>query len=166
MVSHISQIDFFEKRNDIRIYSSENVYVFNDAAAKFINDQGIKNFIYPFENAYTNLMRGKNRNGIVPLYFLPPLFTSRMPVNEIDKDFSDEKNEYAKVVINGITAVIPKFYIALFQFKRKLKGFNNFLIDLSYISPSKGLLKKILEKYDKGEAYQPSKTFNFKKGLG
>ena len=166
MISHISQKDFFVGFAKINLFASEDIYLFNDAAIKFIREEGIKNYIYPFENEYVNLIHGKDRFGIVPLFFVPALFNSRMPVNQIKNDFSDGKGEYKKFIINGITTIVPQTPTALFQFKRKLTDFNNFLIDLSFLSPSKGTLKKLMEKYNSGEAYQPSKTFNFKKGLG
>ncbi len=166
MLSHISQMKLLKSLKGIKMFGSENIYVFNDAAAKFLYENGLTKYIYPFENEFTNIKTMKNKNGIVPLFFKPTLFNSRMPVNGIKKDFKDEKLEYEKFVKNGITITVPKIPVALFQFKRKLSEFDNFLIDLSFIEPSKGILKRVLEKYKKGEVYQPSKTFNFKKGLG
>ena len=166
MLSHISQIRLLKSLKNISIFSSENVYVFNDAAAKFLQENGVKKFVYPFENEYPNLIAMQNKNGVVPLFFKPSLFNSRMPVNAMKKEFKDNKFEYEKFIKNGITITVPKIPVALFQYKRKLKGFSEFLIDLSFFEPSKGLIKKVFDKYEKKEAFQPSKTFNFKKGLG
>ena len=166
MISHISQFDFIKFKN-VRIFSSENIYIFNDAAIRFLQDNGISHYVYPYENEYPNLLSGNDRRGIVPLFFYPQLFYSRMPINSIKDEFDDDRQSYKKEVVDGITIVTPKIPVSLFQFKNKLlgKGFSSFLIDLSDINPSQNVFKRLMKSYDRVEVYQPSKTFNFKKGL-
>jgi putative protease len=70
-------------------------------------------------------------------------------------------------VINGITTVLPTIPVALFQYSAKLNqmGFTRFLIDLSFETPSKKTIKKLMLKFKNAEQMHPSTTFNFKKGL-
>jgi putative protease len=44
-------------------------------------------------------------------------------------------------------------------------GFSCFLIDLSFETPSKKTIKKLMLKFKNAEQVHPSTTFNFKKGL-
>jgi putative protease len=151
--------------------TNENVYTFNDAAIMFLNEQNIKNYIYPFENDFENLDQLKQRDGIVPVYFYPRLFYSRMPVNidtQGDKDFIDDRGEnFRRFVRNGMTIVVPGEPVSLLQYKSKLtsKGFRNFLIDLSFEKPSGNILQKLIKRLKHSEQVQPSTNFNFVREL-
>ena len=168
MVSHLSQKMIIPE--DSIVIANENVYTFNDAAINLLQQENIKLFCYPLENEIDNLFSLKNKKGIVPVYFYPELFYSRMPVRINDKfqQFSDDKNfEFQKVIKNGLTIVIPKNPVSLTQYKSKLeaKGFGRYLVDVSYEKPSDKRLNTIIRKLKASEQIQPSVTFNFKKGL-
>ncbi len=147
--------------------TNENVYIFNDAAIMFLNEQSIKNYIYPFENDFENLDQLKQRDGIVPLYFYPRLFYSRMPVSPdtpAGNDFIDDRGEhFRRFVRNGMTIVVPGEPVSLLQYKNKLtsKGFRKFLIDLSFEKPSGNILQKLIKRLKLSEQVQPSTNFNF-----
>jgi len=171
MISHISQKLFLPDR--VQISVNENVYTLNDASIQFLKEEKINMHIFPFENDFDNLVKGKNRSGIVPIYFYPELFYSRMPVklddsnsNEVS-DFEDRDNTYRKIVRDGVTTVVPKIPVSLLQYKDDLhkKGFRRFLIDLSYEKPSQNTFNRLQKKYKYSEAEQPGFGFNFKLGL-
>ena len=151
--------------------TNENVYTFNDAAIMFLNEQNIKNYIYPFENDFENLDELKQRDGIVPIYFYPRLFYSRMPVSmdtSNDNDFIDDRGEhFRKIVRNGMTIIVPGIPVSLLQYKNKLtsKGYRKFLIDLSFEKPSGNILQKLIKRLKRSEQVQPSTNFNFVKEL-
>ena len=169
MLSHLSQRVILPENTFCS--TNENVYMFNDAAIMFLNEQNIKNYIYPFENDFENLEQLKQRDGIVPVYFYPRLFYSRMPVNidtQGDNNFRDDRGEnFRRFVRNGITIVVPDIPVSLLQYKSKLtsKGFRNFLIDLSFEKPSGNILQKLIKRLKQSEQVQPSTNFNFVKGL-
>ncbi len=164
-LSHLSQKEFLPK--DCRFLTNENVYCYNDAAAQTLYNEDAQWITCPFENEYENLLRGGCRSQIIPVYFFPKLFFSRQPV-KIGAEFKDDKGQsFRKEVRDGITIVVPEKPVAILQFYRKLtdKGFNQFLIDLSFTSPSKHVLKRLTKKLHNSEQEQPSGSFNFKKGL-
>ena len=171
MISHISQklllpIGF-------RASVNENVYALNDAAIQFLKEDNSALYIYPYEFDYENLINGKDRNGIVPLYFYPELFHSRMPVkmDKPDSDgyshFKDRDHLYRKIVRDGVTIVIPELPVSLFQYKDNIhkNGFRRFLIDLSHVKPSQNTFNRLQKRYKYSEAEQPGYAFNFKLGL-
>lgn len=167
VISHLSQKELIPK--NCRIITNENVYIFNDAAAKCITSEGIQIFSYPQEIDFETLFSLKNKNGIVPVYFHPELFHSRMPIamenqNELKDDTNLQLSRYRK---NGITSIVPTRPVAIFQSKNKLKnnGFYRYLIDVSYESPSKNRMKTLRSRLNRSEQIQPSTTFNFVKGL-
>ncbi|MDP2889869.1 MAG: peptidase U32 family protein, partial [Bacteroidota bacterium] len=167
-ISHLSQKMLLPK--GARVSCNENVYVLNDAAAKALNDEQISDFIYPQENDLENLLSMKNRQGIVPLYFYPELFYSRMPVksHQESKMFADENNKKFRITVkDGITIVYPTIPVALFHYRNQLEqnGFNRFLIDYSGEIITANVVKRILKKYLNSESVQPSTSFNFKLGL-
>jgi putative protease len=167
-ISHLSQKMLLPK--GVKISCNENVYVLNDAAAKVLNDEQIVDYVYPQENDLENLLSMKNRQGIVPLYFYPELFYSRMPVksHQESKMFADENNKKFRIEVkDGITIVYPTIPVALFHYRSQLEksGFNRFLIDYSGEIITANAVKRILKKYLNYEAVQPSTSFNFKLGL-
>ena len=110
------------------------------------------------------------KNGIVPVYFYPELFYSRMPVQlETTGEFStdDSKTKYRRFRKNGITIIVPDRAVSILQHKNRLvqQGFSNFLIDVSYDMLSKNRLKTLKTRFLKSEQIQPTTTFNFTKGL-
>ena len=166
MISHISQKEILPK--NIKILTNENVYIFNDAAIAFLQSEDINSYVYPLENEITNLFKSSDRNGIVPLYFHPQLFLSRVPVKTGDNYIIDDRNEkFQKNVRDGLTVIVPEAAISLLQYKRELQknGFHKWLIDLSSVKPSKNIYNTIMKRFINSEQIQPSTTFNFKKGL-
>jgi putative protease len=168
VVSHISQEDLLPK--GCKIITNENVYAFNDAAIKFYKTKGVSTFCYPQEIDFETLFSLSNKDGIVPTYFYPELFHSRMPVNlhDTDNKFTDDMDiKLQRFRKNGITSVVPAIPVSLSQSKNKLKqkGFSKFLIDLSYETVSKNRAKTIKSRILRSEQIQPSNTFNFNKGL-
>ncbi|WP_423126803.1 peptidase U32 family protein [Gaoshiqia sp. Z1-71] len=168
LISHLSQKLLAGK--SCQLSCNEQVYVYNDAAAKLLQQQKIRNFCYPVENDLDNLKSMQNKQGIVILHTLPELFYSRMPVSLSNEDslFKDAWNKtYRKLNRDGITLVIPDRPVNLFQYKNQLlkEGFNSFMIDLKHENRGKNSFKRLLAKFRSGEAIQPSTTFNFKQGL-
>jgi U32 family peptidase len=167
-ISHLSQKMLLPKGT--KISCNENVYSLNDAAARVLYDEKISGFVYPYENDLDNLLSMKNKQGIVPLYFYPELFYSRMPVktHTPSKMFSDENNKKFRIVVkDGITIVYPSIPVALFHYRNQLEknGFNQFLIDYSGEIITANIVKRILKKFIDSESVQPSSSFNFKLGL-
>ena len=168
VVSHLSQKELIPK--NCRIIANENVYVFNDAAAKAMTDLGVQTFSYPLEIDFETLFSLSNKSGIVPVYFHPELFHSRMPIDMHDENEAladDNKLRLHRFRRNGITSIVPDTPVAIFQSKNKLKknGFYRFLIDVSFESPSKNRIKTLKSRLLRSEQIQPSTTFNFVKGL-
>ena len=167
-ISHLSQKILLPQ--GAKISCNENVYVLNDASARLLHEEKIAEFTYPLENDLDNLLSMSNKQGIVPLYFYPELFYSRMPV-KIDQEnhlFADETNKKFRVSVkDGITIVHPSIPVALFHYRSQLEknGFNRFLIDYSGEIMTANVVKRILKKFLDSEAVQPSTNFNFKLGL-
>lgn len=168
MISHLSQKIIIPKASTIA--TNEHVYTFNDAAIHHLREENIKLFTYPLENDLDNLLSMQDKKGIVPMYFYPELFYSRMPVKVKNPrhSFRDDKNyEFVHHKRNGVTIVIPGEPVCLTQYRDKLdsKGFGRFLIDMSYEKPSDKRFHTILKNLHNSQQLQPSNTFNFKMGL-
>lgn len=167
-ISHLSQKLLLP--SGTKISCNENVYILNDAAARFMHEEKISEFTYPLENDLDNLLSMNNKQGIVPLYFYPELFYSRMPVRVGQENnlFADEANKKFRLAVkDGITIVYPTIPVALFHYRNQLEkfGFNRFLIDYSGETISANVVKRILKKFIDGESINPSSNFNFKLGL-
>jgi putative protease len=151
---------------NINIFSNENIYILNDLAINFLKKFAIKNYIFPYENDYPNLISGKDRHGIIPIYFKPELFYSRVPIKAKDVITDENKNEYNILKINGFTIITDIKSVSLTHFIDRLeaKGFSKFLIDFSY-EDDMDFLKIVLDYVKKSEKMPNTKDFNMKKGL-
>ncbi|WP_297086369.1 peptidase U32 family protein [uncultured Draconibacterium sp.] len=168
VISHLSQKELIPPK--CKIVCNENVYVFNDAAATFLKNEGVALFSYPQEIDFETMFSLTHKDGIVPVYFYPELFYSRMPV-QIDGTeeelVDDMKIKLKRFRRNGITSIVPRIPVSISQSKNKLtkNGFYRYLIDLSYEPVSKHRAKTIKSRVLRSEQIQPSNTFNFNKGL-
>jgi U32 family peptidase len=166
-VSHLSQKLILPV--GARVSTNENVYLFNDAAIKFLKEESIQKYICPLENDIANLGKGTDRNGIIPVYFFPHLFYSRMPVKLGQKEIFTDKNgeKFMKHIRDGMTIVTTVNPVSITQYRGKLErfGFNRFLIDMSFTEPSKESLQTVLTTFMNSETMKGSTIFNFKREL-
>ena len=158
---------FIPKDKKLNIFTNENVYTLNDATIQFLKSENIFSYVYPLENDFANLQKGKDRKGIVPLHFYPELFYSRMPITELKDKFKDNQEEYIKVNKDGYTIVLPEVHVSLLHYTEKLMkiGFRRFLIDLSYEKPSQNLFNKLIKKFKLSKSIKYYRNFNFRDGL-
>ncbi|WP_282126706.1 peptidase U32 family protein [Marinifilum flexuosum] len=166
MLSHLSQKLLLP--NKARISCNENVYLFNDAAIAHLRDEKINLFCHPQENDLENLLKSNDRFGIVPVYFYPQLFYSRMPIKTVNDELIDDmQGEYNKELRDGMTIVYPKHPVTWMQQKSNLykEGFRRFLIDLSNEKVSSNTFKRLMKNFQQSKQVQPSTSFNLKKGL-
>lgn len=167
MLSHISQKNMLPEDSVFAL--NENAYAYNDAAIKFYRSEGARLISYPAESDAENLDAYTYKAGIVPLYFYPRLFISRMPipVHQYSVLTDDTGKDFRKYVRDGITTIVPDIPVSFMQYVKDLKksGFARFLIDLSFEKPSSNRFNTILKRYQLSQQIQPSDNFNFKRGL-
>lgn len=166
VLSHLSQAEMMPPQS--RFATNELVYAYNDAAALWLKLQGAEWFCSPVENEYENLLTGACREAVIPVYFRPRLFTSRMPVKLPSNQFTDErKNRYRRHRVNGLTIITPEQPVCITQYANKLRGknFNRFLIDLTFEPADNNRLAHLLKLLATSEGIQGTSVFNFKKGL-
>jgi U32 family peptidase len=166
MLSHLSQKEL--TRHDWQFSASEQVYALNDAAIQFLNEQKIRYFIYPLENDIPNLLQGKSRSGIVPLFFYPELFYARTPLQaDYQLPLQDKNQTYRLTRKNGINILLPEHPVCLFPQIDKLEthGFRRFLIDTSHCEVTKENWQLIMSNYLNQTAIPNKSEFNFKLGL-
>ncbi len=167
MLSHISQKNMLPQGSIFAL--NETAYAYNDAAIKFYRQENASLITYPIETDWENLKNYSYKAGILPIYFYPRLFVSRMPITELKSDelTDDTGKKYKKVVRDGVTTIVPQNPVSFLQYTKELKknGFARFMIDLSYEKPSSNRFNTIIKRYLASEQIQPSENFNFKKGL-
>jgi len=168
LISQLSQKQLVLKGSIVSV--NENVYVFNEATCTWLKSEGIKDFIYPLEVDFKTLESFIDKSGIVPVYFYPELFYSRMPVSKgepVEKLADDQHIGLRRFRKDGITSIVPQHPVSWLQYKKRLgeTGFSRFLIDVSYDFPSKNRLKTLKKRLLLSEQVQPSTTFNFSKEL-
>ncbi len=160
-ISHISQLMLLA--NNANILTNEYIYSLNDLAIQQLKKWGIESYILPTENDIPNLNHYNFKDGIVPIFFTPALFSSRMPVKE--NSIKDNKNNYLVVRKGKLTLTYPTNPVCIFSFMNKLKDYNNFLIDLSTPNISPDDFTDIFTYFSKGVNTPNSSKFNYKKGL-
>jgi U32 family peptidase len=168
IISQLYQKSWFPSH--IKATASENIYTFNDAAIQQLRTEKIPDFIYPLENDIVNLGKMANRSGIVPVFFFPKLFYSRMPIKAAkERVFADRMGQkFRKTVCDGLTVVVPEKPVSLTQYKEKLErySYNRFLIDLSFVTPSPEFCDQVIKALKNSQSIPfPSSGFNFKREL-
>lgn len=164
-LSHLSQKELFDKR--LNFLANENIYALNDAAIyHFKQEENIHDFIFPLENDFENLKNSYYKNGIVPVYFSPSLFYSRMP-SKVREFTSDQGEHFYRQFKDGITHIYPDKPVSLLQFADKLhqEGYRRFLLDMTFEKPSGHRMETLLKRLKNSTQVQPSTNFNFIKGL-
>ncbi|MEA1872975.1 MAG: peptidase U32 family protein [Bacteroidota bacterium] len=161
-LSHLSQKIIIPKGSILM--ANENIYSFSDSSIIAIKRNGIQDYIRPLENDFPNLLSGNDRFGIIPIYFHPHLFVSRMPVKTGESFHENDGRKYLHHVVDGVTFIIPEEPVSLTQYKNKLenKGFKRYLIDLSFTKVSSNRFKTIIKRLKQSEQIQPASNFNFK----
>lgn len=164
-VSHFSQLDLIPAGAEWQ--SGEQLYVMNDQAAGLIRELGGKGFCYPVENDMKNLFSMRDKRGFVPVYSLPALFYSRVPVLSNGAEVKDQTGIYRIVKRDGMTAVVPVKPFSLTAHIEKIReqGFKNFLIDLSWHKPQNRLFERLVRHVRNSEPLHGTQLFNWKDGL-
>lgn len=163
VISNISQLPLLPR--GCVVATNENVYLMNDIAVNFIKSEGVKYYMYPSESDYPNLISGRDRGGIIPIYFHPDLFYSRQPIPA--KAISDEsKHRYKCSHNSGFMVVADTSPVSWTQNVTKFrnKGLCRFLIDISY-SNNLVRLSEILHAVRNSIKIPGTNDFNMKKGL-
>lgn len=169
VISHLSQQLLLHMKD--QVIANENVYAFNNAAISAIKAENIRLFTYPLENDFDNIKNYTHKDGIMPVYFRPALFFSRMPVQiDTGRSFADDYNphmalHYAKR--DNLNYIYPEQPVSFtHQIKTFEKaGINRFLVDFSYEKPSQNRWKTIIKRVRFSEQVQPAYSFNLKNGL-
>ena len=163
IIQHVSQKMLIPDNSTI--ISGEKVYCMNDASVSFLADEGINDYVLPVENDYRNLTSMSDRRGIIPVYFYPELFISRVPVNK--SEFKDRSKTMKLHSRNGMTITTPGIPVSHIHYMNKLKkiGFNRFLVDFSYTDPSRSELKEVMKAVKTNGVISGSTSFNYKREL-
>lgn len=162
VLSNVSQLSMLP--SGCMVATNENVYLMNDVAVNFVKSNKVRYYCYPAENEYPNLISGRDRGGIVPVYFRPDLFYSRQPV--VARKFSDDnKVRYSCSVEAGFTVVSDERAVSLTHNVSKLqgKGFCRFLVDIS--DENNLSLAEIVKAIRTSSKIPNTVDFNMKKGL-
>lgn len=160
-ISHISQLLLLPDK--VNVLSNESVYALNDLAIQQLKNWGVNSYILPVENDIPNLNHYNFKDGIVPIFFTPALFSSRMPVGPVS--IRDNKNSYQVIRKSKLTLTYPANPVCIFSFINKLKDYSNFLIDLSTPNITTEDYAAIFDYFSKGVNTPNSSKFNYKKGL-
>ncbi len=168
MLSHLSQKILLPQGAQFAV--NENVYVFNDASSKLISEEGARFYSYPMEIDFSTLYSMKNRTGIMPLYFYPDLFYSRMPVSVQNKESifeDDHQRKFKKLVKDGVTIVRPEVVVSMLKHRPKMEklGYHKFMVDFTGIAPSKHVFNRIMQAYQHSEAMGGTTSFNLRREL-
>jgi len=162
-----AQLNLMPVNHALKLLSTEDAYILNDAAALALRDQGFSESILPLENDLKNLEDSVNRSAIVPLFSFPPLFRSRVPLGKKIKTIKDWNSSFNTSIRNGITVLTPEQPAAILQHRTRLEklGYKKFLLDFSYMKPSQNTFNRILSSFEAGKQEQQARLFNFKNGL-
>ncbi len=165
-LSRLSHTEFFSSRSSIDLIANEYVYSMNDAACKCLTELGIRQWISPWENDFPNILGSIYRNTIIPMYFYPNLYVSKLKPF-VEEQFSFEKQIFNTRTSESMYVITPQKPVCITGFSQRLQklGYNSFLFDLSKSKPDKTLIEDLLTHFNQAKPLHGTGQFNFKKGL-
>jgi len=148
------------------------LYSMNSASLFFLACHGIKKTIPPLEDEYINmravLKKGAQRK--TALFSFIPCFITRASTTSFFEEgewINSSGREYYVKRKKDLTFIVDRKPYAIFQHRERLMKAGNceFLIDLSFATPSMDMWKLLQRCFRDGTAYPGSHRFNFKRGL-
>jgi hypothetical protein len=165
--SHFSHWLLFP--SDSELVADTLVWTTNLASQAKLFELGYGNFTYSLEDDVLNIKTMADERGIMPVFGLIPLFISRIrPALDDQSRVVDANNAVFEVrENNGLYYTLGEAPVCLFHRREKLKGLgiHRFLIDFSFMLPSRKFFKSIVFDYQKGQKVQASTLFNHKTGF-
>jgi U32 family peptidase len=153
----------------MKIFADAMVWCFNGAAQKMLIEGGFSGFTYSTEDDYPNIAAASSTKAMAYLFAYIPLFVSRIccalgPEEHLMDSFD---NEFRTVEKHGLSYLLAQKPFGLFHKRKKLEdvGIRTFIIDLSFLSPDKGLYSELVSRYTEGTKVPESSMFNFKAGI-
>ncbi len=166
MSSHYSHKLLFPEGDCV--FSGSLVWITNQASQLQLIDSGYQGFIYSLEDDLLNIKAMSNANGIMPVYGYIPLFISRIKPPVESSRVEDSKGlGFVVKEHNGLFYTLNDQPACLFHRREKLNGLGmgRFLIDFSFVEPSRKTCKSIFYDYEKGQKTQGTTLFNHKSGF-
>lgn len=165
--SHFSQGLLFPKGSEL--LADTLVWTTNQASQTQLFALGYAHFTFSWEDDWLNIKAIAEERGIMPLFGLIPLFVSRIaPALEDQTRVMDANSAAFKVCAhNGLYYLLSETPLCLFQRRDKLKelGIYRYLIDFSFLPPSRKLFKSIMYNYQQQQKLPESTQFNHKSGF-
>ncbi len=166
MSSHYSHKWLFPETDSV--FADTTVWTTNPATQKQLHQDDFKAFTYSLEDDLLNIKTMINPNGIMPLFGYIPLFISRISPTAASERLEDDKGiGFVVKEINGLTYTLDEQPLCLFHRREKLEnlGVKNYLIDLSFIHPSRKTIKTLVFDYRQARKTQGTILFNHKSGF-
>ncbi len=166
MSSHFSHIEIFPKEE--MLIADSMVWTTNQATQNFLVTSGYDQFTYSLEDDLLNIKAIASSSGIMPIFGHVPLFISKIrPVTQEFRISSGNDQNFMIVEKGDLFYTISEQLVCLFHRQEKLResGINQFLIDFSFMVPSRKRFKTIAFEFQAGQKLSNTSVFNHKSGL-
>ncbi|MFH2133117.1 MAG: peptidase U32 family protein [bacterium] len=166
MCAHFSQAGLFP-RGDMRVADSM-VWTTNRASQNFLLTSGYDHFTYSLEDDLLNIKASASGSGIMPILGHVPLFISKIqPASRSSRIVAGKGQGFLILEKEGLFYTISEQLVCLFHRREKLRGFgiNRFLLDFSFMEPSRKHFKTIAFQFSAGQKLTGASIFNHKAGL-
>mgnify|MGYP000869162422 CR=1 FL=1 len=168
--AHIAML----KNKNLNLIAGPYLYGFNRWAVKWLQENGILQFISPVENSQENLENvyapGMRKQVLIPVFSYPALFRMRftLPKSYDFVYFSDKQGEAFKTFSSpSASFVLPEkpFSITDKIARLETRGFGKFLLDFSHTEIERSEYRRIVSACRKNEFLQDTSRFNWKEGF-
>ena len=166
MSSHYSHKWLFPDEDSV--FADTTVWTTNPATQKQLHQGKYQSFTYSLEDDLLNIKTMINPNGIMPVFGYIPLFISRIfPTTESERLEDNKGIGFIVKGNNGLSYTLDEQPLCLFHRREKLQGLGikNYLIDLSFVYPSRKTIKTLFHDFRQGHKTQGTILFNHKSGF-
>ena len=159
----------------VNVIAGPYLYIFNRWAASFLENQGVRAFVMPYENSEENLSEtfvspAEKARLLLPVFAYPALFRMRFKLpHDYDFTFFTDK-EGMEFKVNSTedgSFVLPEYPFSILDKADSLKkeGWTHLLIDFSKTKVAKSNMRDLITILQNRTNVQGSSRFNWKDGF-
>lgn len=174
VANNIAHLSFLKSQKNANVIAGPYLYSFNRWSASWLENNGARAFVMPYENSRKNLLQSFESNVrnrlLVPVFAYPALFRMRfqMPDAYDFSSFYDKDNLSFRLTSNSNGSfVLPNAPFSIIDKIDLIRrdGVSRFLFDFSNVKITKALLRDVMTSFTKKIVLPDSYRFNWKEGF-
>lgn len=171
-LNSLGATELFKGLDGIELSAGTGLNCLNKFACSFVQAQGFKSVVYPYSGDYTNFQKlcvgNQGSFFSVCLFFFPQMAKTRADFTKVipygSKITCHDDRRYTVHRQNKISVILADTPYSITSLKSKLELFNpkSFVLDFSFVAPSRDIFEKIYERLLNSLPLENASSYNFR----